>query len=114
MSQKLTPVEPILGDKTFDYISNSNSKLDVTKADVKEFITHAIGHGKEQYASFIAIIDRFDRSDPVFKRMTKLHIKAINSDDEYKKIYKEASDSESELSKMALARLEWNKQNPKD
>lgn len=107
------PVEPVLSDETLDYLKSLEPVLEkVKKRDVLEYIQHAIKDGDaETFANFIATVDRLKREDPIFKRVTKLHIEATKTSETYKKLHKDASDKNTEMSKLAMERLGWNKIN---
>lgn len=111
---KAKPVKPALSKESTDYINGiKNDKSSVNNKDVEEYLEHAIGSDgdREILADFIATIDRFERTDERFKRLTSLHAKAIEFSEAYHKLYKEASEEDSEMSELVQERLEWSKQN---
>lgn len=105
-------VEPVLSSGTLDYLRNLKTNSErVKKSDVTEYIQHAINDGDEEiFANFIAIIDRLKRDDPIFKKVTKLHIEATKNE-AYRKLHRDASDKKTGIFKLAMERLNWNKAN---
>ncbi|MFW9872205.1 MAG: hypothetical protein ACFFG0_03810 [Candidatus Thorarchaeota archaeon] len=121
---QVKPVEPKLDQKTTDYMNSlkdfdlKNSKI--SKKEVDSFIKH-FTKDNETYASFIAITDRLERSNNIFRVLTAIHFKAIQTNEEYKKLFSEASkypekldetlDGTDELPLLIAERLNWNKEN---
>lgn len=117
----VTPVEPKLDKELMDYITNIGDFVDVSKIN-KEQVSDYIGKvisDDETFASFIATVDRFPRSEKAFQTLTALHIKAIQESEDYKVMYKRASkypelidSSNDSLPRLIAERFEWNKLNP--
>jgi hypothetical protein len=112
-TETIETVEPILRKESVAYIENIDIEVNkINEGDVEEYIMHSIDDGnKETFASFIAIVDRFKRDDKRFKCLMGLHKCVMKTNKTYFKLYKEASDHDSEIFKMAVQRFEWNKKN---
>jgi hypothetical protein len=108
LDNEIEPVEPILKKESMDYI---NSFKEPREENVDEFLDHVIGKDKnkwkENLANFAIVIDQLSRSDPIFKSMGILHVKALEANEEYSKLHEEIFAKDSELMYLVKQRSKW-------
>jgi len=102
-------VEPMISEETRKYIKELTMSDTVSPSQLHEYLEHVLIPGKENFASFVAIVDTFLRSDESFRRIVQLHGAALKENDKYKEIYDEASVKGSEMDNLIESRLLWNK-----